>query len=495
MRFKPVTGAALLALAVAGPALAQTAPTSPGQGDVSVTIYSDMALVEDVRTVNLPAGTTRQEFPDVSAMIRPETATLSGDGIEIAEQNFDFDLLSPEKLMQKAEGQTITIVRKDPVTGVAKPELAKVLAVNGGVVMETGGKIEVLRDDGSPTRVIFDRIPPNLRARPTLSVTLDSARAGSRPLTLSYLSGGLGWKADYVGMFDERKGLLNLQGWVTLTNTSGTAFRNADVTLAAGDVLKLTEQEEQRQRRANMARAGNETDSNDKVGDLHLYKIDARTTIATNQKKQVSFLDAEGITAKRSYRFMCGWMCRARDPISALSVLEFNSGKKGGLGQALPAGVVRVYMRDDKGKARFVGESKIDHTPAGSDVEMITGFAFDVKVQSSIEKREKSTEAEWQKTAEYRVFKNGGVEPVTTVSTYSSRDFWRTTMRYTLTNARSQPVTVDVWQDDLNGWNEGTRVLKESMPGTQDGADRRKWQVPVPAGGKAELTVTYLSTF
>lgn len=490
----------LLAATSSGAGLAQTAAPSisSGQGDVSVTIYSDMALVEDVRTVNVPAGTSKQEFPDVSASIRPETVTLTGDGIEIAEQNFDYDLLSPAKLMEKAEGQTITIVRKDPITGVAKPEQVKVLAVNGGVVMESDGKIEVLRDDGTPTRVIFDRIPPNLRARPTLSVTLDSIKAGPRPLTLSYLSSGLGWKADYVGMFDEKKGQLSLQGWVTLTNSTGTAFRDAKMTLAAGDVLKLNQRATASQERANGSgyRAGSETSDEDKVGDLYLYNIDGRTTIATNQKKQVSFLDAPAIAARRGYAFQCGWMCRTDEAISATSLLKFNTGKKGGLGNALPAGVVRVYMRDDTGKARFVGESRIVHTPAGSDIDMATGFAFDVKVLPVIEKREKSTESVWTSTQEMRVYKQGGQEILKTVTNnYSTREYWKTTMRYTVTNAKAQPVVVEVTQNGLQGWSQGTRLLDESIKGEQIDAEKRKWLVPVPAGGSTDLIVTFLSTY
>lgn len=490
-------GAIAAVAAIPGQAQNASPTVSPAQGAVSVTIYSDMALVEDVRTVKLPAGTSKQEFPDVSAMIRPETVTLTGEGIEIAEQNFDYDLLSPAKLMEKAEGQTITIIRKDPITGVARPEQVKVLAVNGGVVMETGGKIEVLRDDGSPTRVIFDRIPPNLRSRPTLSVTLDSTHAGPRPLTLSYLSGGLGWKADYVGMFDEKKGQLSLQGWVTLTNSTGTTFRDAKMTLAAGDVLKLNQRATANQERANGGyRAGSEISDEDKVGDLYLYNIDGNTTIATNQKKQVSFLDAPAIAARRGYAFQCNWMCRSDEAISVTSLLKFNTGKKGGLGNALPAGVVRVYMRDDTGKARFVGESRIDHTPAGSDIDMATGFAFDVKVLPVVEKREKSTEGKWVETKEMRVYKQGGEEILKTVTnTYQQHDYWKTTMRYTVTNAKAKPVVVEVTQNGLQGWSQGTRLLDESIKGEQVDAEKRKWQVPVPAGGSTDLIVTYLSTY
>jgi hypothetical protein len=156
---------------------------------VAVTIYNnDLALVQDSRQLNLPARRSRQEFPDVSAQIRPETVTLSGEGIEVVEQNFDFDLLSPQALMQKAVGETITVVRTNPATGAEIRERAKVLAVNGGVILQIGDRIEVLRDDGLPVRVVFDTVPENLRARPTLSVTMDAARAGTRPVTLSYLT-------------------------------------------------------------------------------------------------------------------------------------------------------------------------------------------------------------------------------------------------------------------------------------------------------------------
>src|SRR3954468_24283030 len=172
------------------------APSHTAQGDVAITIYNeDRALVQDRRELALPAGRSRQEVPDVSAQIRPETVTLNGDGLGIVEQNFDFDLLTPAAMMQKAVGETVTLVRINPANGAETRERARILAANGGVVMQIGDRIEVLRDDGLPTRVIFDRVPPSLRARPTLSVTLDSDGAGRRPVTLTYLTPGLGWAA------------------------------------------------------------------------------------------------------------------------------------------------------------------------------------------------------------------------------------------------------------------------------------------------------------
>ncbi len=207
-----------LALLLAAPANAQQVEEGPGGPDrVSLTVYNqNIALVEDVRNLNVPAGRSRQEFPGVSASIRPETVGLSGRGLSVVEQNFDYDLLTPGKLMESAVGNEIGIVRTNPGSGAQTTERARVLAANQGVVLQIGDRIEVLRDDGVPTRVIFDQVPQNLRPRPTLSVTLDAQGAGRRETTLSYLTSGLTWKADYVARFDEKAGKLDLTGWVTL---------------------------------------------------------------------------------------------------------------------------------------------------------------------------------------------------------------------------------------------------------------------------------------
>src|SRR5580658_7652598 len=202
---------------------------------VSVTIYNDdLALVQDRRDIDIKGGRQRIEFENVSAQIRPETASLAAADISIVEQNFDFDLLTPAKLMEKAVGQEVTIVRVNPATGAETREQALVLATNRGVVLKIGQRIEVLRDDGMPARVIFDKVPDNLRAHPTLSVTVNGAHSGSVPATLSYLTPGLGWRADYVALFDEASSKIDVQGWITLTNSSGTTYDNAKTLLVAG---------------------------------------------------------------------------------------------------------------------------------------------------------------------------------------------------------------------------------------------------------------------
>ncbi|HZF93424.1 MAG TPA: DUF4139 domain-containing protein [Allosphingosinicella sp.] len=468
------------AAAVALPAFAQSQPpsappsqgkaqlpseTQTAQGEVAVTIYNnDLGLVQDRRTIALPAGRTRQEFPDVSAQIRAETVSVAADGIEIVEQNFDYDLLSPQALMTAAVGETITLVRTNPGTGAELRERARVLAVNGGVVLQIGERIEVLRDDGLPVRVIFDRVPANLRARPTLSVTMESARAGARPVTLSYLTPGLGWRADYVTLFDEAAGRIDVQGWITLSNTTGTTFSNANTMLVAGAVGQGQDANRRRgypddEDPAALRRAGTETSARERLGDFYLYPLAERTTIANRQTKQVSFLDVSGAPAERGYEFRNGWLGTAEQARSASTVLRFSSSRDQGLGDALPAGIVRVYQRDARGNPQFVGESRIGHTPMGSSLGLVTGEAFDVKVHPVVEKRERLT---------------GGR--------------YRTTMRYTLTNARPAPVTVDLVQSGLSG---DTRIAEESQRSERRSAEEAVWRVAVPANGEQVVTVTF----
>ncbi|WP_309602139.1 DUF4139 domain-containing protein [Sphingomonas sp.] len=462
-----------LGLIVAAPLAAQIqpvlpSPTKTAQGDVAVTIYNDgRALIQDRRQLNLPGGRSKQDFPDVSAQIRPETVTLTGAGIGIVEQNFDFDLLTPSALMQKAVGETVTIVRVNPATGVEFRERARILAANGGVVMQIGERIEVLRDDGLPTRVIFDRVPAQLRARPTLSVTLEAARGGSQAVTLNYLSNGLGWSADYVALFDEANGQMDVQGWITLNNQSGTPYINARTLLVAGAVANAAQPRYSRYvpppPPGGMVQAGTETAGRERLGGFYLYPLPERTTIADKQTKQVSFLDVHGAPANRGYEFRNGWLGSSEQPLSASSVLRFSSSRSGGLGDALPAGTVRVYQRDARGNPQFVGERAIGHTPMGSSLSLATGEAFDVKVRSTVEERTRVNDSRW-----------------------------KTRMRYTLTNAGPKPVTVDLVQDGL--WGD-TRIAEESMKSERRDADQAVWRVVVPANGEAAVTATFDTRF
>jgi hypothetical protein len=438
--------------------------------DLSVTIYADdLALVQDHRTIDLNGGKQRLEFQNVSARIRSETVALAARDLTILEQNFDYDLLTPAKLMEKAIGHTITVVRTNPGTGAETREQAQVLATNGGVVLKIGDHIEVLRDDGLPARVIFDKVPENLRARPTLSITVNGAHSGSVPATLSYLTPGLGWRADYVALFDEATAKIDVQGWVTLTNTSGTTYDNARTLLVAGAPRQadggggFNPRWPVRQPRPTLAQAGTESGSRERLGDYYLYPLAERTTIANLQTKQVSFLDVHGVPAEHGYEFRNAWMATSNTALSAQAVYRFSTSAHAGLGDQLPAGILRFYMRDKRGDPQFIGESRIDHTPMGSVLSLSTGDAFDVKVQPTVEKRTRLGFAHWQ-----------------------------TDMRYVLTNAMPKPVTVSVLQDGL--WGD-TSIKAESQKSTRRNAEEAEWAVTVPANGTVTLTATFETQF
>ena len=451
-------GAIVIAGAATLPAAAQDGAPGHAQGDVAVTIYNNgQSLVQDERQLRIASGRNRIEFPDVSARIRPETVTLSGPGLSIVEQNFDFDLLTPDKLMDKAVGQSVTLVRTNPATGAERSERAKVLAANGGIVLQIGDRIEVLRDDGLPVRTVFDRLPPNLRARPTLSVTVDAANAATVPTRLSYLTPNLGWTADYVALFDAAKGAMDIQGWVTLTNSTGTTFHNARTLLVAGNPAGGGGSFRQLGR--GMDSAGTESNERERLGDYYLYPLAERTTIANAQQKQVSFLDVKGAPARSTYEYVNRWLGASNDPVSTSSVLRFSTSRQGGLGDQLPAGTIRGYMRDARGDPQFIGENRIDHTPMGSAMSLRTGDAFDVKVQTTVVSRTRRGDSRWI-----------------------------TKMKYVVSNARPEAVTVLLAQDGLYG---DVRISDESLKGERVSADRVEWQVPVPANGKTDVTVTF----
>jgi hypothetical protein len=441
------------------------APAGAADRTLSVTIYAgDLALVQDRRDIEIKGGRQRIEFEDVSAQIRPETASLTAADLSIVEQNFDFDLLTPAKLMEKAVGHDVTIVRVNPATGAETREQAQVLATNGGVVLKIGQRIEVLRDDGLPVRVIFDKVPDNLRARPTLSVTVIGGHAGTRPATLSYLTPGLGWKADYVALYNEADSKIDVQGWITLTNSSGVTYDNAQTLLVAGSPAQAeggarANYYRAPQSRPTLQQAGTESGSRERLGDYYLYPLAERTTIANLQTKQVSFLDVHGVPAEHGYEYRNHWLGTTETPQSAKSIYAFSTSAHAGLGDQLPAGILRFYMRDKRGDPQFIGESRIDHTPMGSTLSLATGDAFDVKVRATVDKRTRVNALEWQSE-----------------------------MRYELTNALPRPVTVRLLQEGL--WGDA-RITAESIKSTRRSAEVAEWAVTVPANGKASVTASF----
>jgi hypothetical protein len=430
--------------------------------EVAVAIYNDsLALIKEVRRLDLDRGINDVALRDVSAKMRPETASLRavlGAPLRLIEQNFDFDLLTPQKLLDKYVGQSVTVIRTNPATGAETREAAQVLATNGGTVLKFADRIET----GVPGRLTFNSIPANLRERPTLVVKLDSASAGKQTAELSYLSGGLSWKADYVAELAGDEATLDLAGWVTLTNQSGTAYENAKLQLVAGDVNRVRQDFAPKGVAVAMAAPMAREMAREEVFDYHLYSLGRATNILDNQTKQVALLSAANVPVRKEYLLAGeGWYYQSqasdlgrKQKIAVF--LEFDNAG-GDLGKPLPKGVVRVYKKDSKGNAIFIGEDAIDHTAKNDRVRLKMGNAFDVTA-----------------TRKQTNFKqvSGRPNPV-----------FETAWRVELNNAKEQPVTIKVVEPMPGDWE----ITSASQPHDKGDAHSAVWQVQVPAGGKRVL--------
>lgn len=444
--------------------------TLEDQKEVAVTIYNeDLALVRDQRQLFLPYGPVDLALREVSARIRPETALLRTlthpGGLNILEQNFDFDLLTPVKLLEKYVGKEVQLVRTHPETGEDSYETAQVLAANDGVVLKIGNRIET----GVPGRLVFPDVPATLRDRPTLVVSLGNKKAGDQTTELTYLTGGLGWQADYVAELSLDDASLDLSGWVTLTNQSGTTYRNALLQLVAGDVNQVREEMLLRGdmvMAASMVREAAPKMSEESLFEYHLYTLQRPTTIRDNQTKQVSLLNAAVVPVNKEFRLQGSpyyYQGQHRDLGQKLKVgvfVEFNNRKKDNLGMPLPKGIVRVYKQDKSGRPQFVGEDRIDHTPENETVRLKLGDAFDVTAD--------------RKQSDFR--KLGGD------SRYN--DHFESAYEITLKNAKDEEVTVTVAEPVPGDW----QMLSESHKHIKAAADTALWKITVPAKGETVLT-------
>lgn len=444
--------------------------TLEDQQEVAVTIYNeDLALVRDQRKVDLPRGNVDLALREVSARIRPETALLRSltrpGGLTILEQNFDFDLLTPGKLLEKYVGKEVKLVRTHPQTGEESFETARVLAANDGVVLKIADRIET----GVPGRLVFPDVPENLRDRPTLVISLDNAQAGPQTTELSYLTAGLGWRADYVAELNQADTELDLSGWVTLTNQSGTTYHNVLLQLVAGDVNRVRDEMNYRRdvmMEATMAKAAAPQMSEESLFEYHLYTLQRPTTIRDNQTKQVSLLNAAGVSVNKEFRLQGNpyyYRAQQGDLGQKLKIgvfVEFNNRKQQKLGLPLPKGIVRVYKQDKQGRPQFVGEDRIDHTPENETVRLKLGDAFDVTAD--------------RKQIDFRKLGGDSSHNYRFESAYEIR----------LKNAKDEEVVVTVAEPVPGDW----RVLSESHKHVKASSDTALWKIAVPAKGESVLT-------
>ncbi|MFZ6642582.1 DUF4139 domain-containing protein [Undibacterium sp. TC4M20W] len=466
--------ASLLLLSLAGTVYAETEEqrsTLADQKEVAVTIYNEnLALIKDQRKLPLKRGASALAFRDVSAKMRAETALLrslsSPGSLSVVEQNFNFDLLTPQKLLEKYVGRNVNIIRTNPATGAETTESATVLSANNGVVLKIGDRIET----GLPGRIIYPDVPANLRDRPTLVMALDNNGAQQQDVELSYLTGGLSWKADYVVELNAADDKLDILGWVTLGNTSGTTYRNAKLQLVAGDVHQVLQKVEitgssVRRLDAPQPMMAKKAMAEESLFEYHLYTLDRPTTIAENQTKQVALLSASGVPARKElllagsdYYYQSSYGDLGQKMKIGVFV-EFDNKEASQLGMPLPKGVVRVYKKDGAGNAQFIGEDNVDHTPKNEKVRLKLGEAFDVTAD--------------KKQTDFKKLAASGKYNYVSESAYE----------LVLKNAKKEAVIVTVQEPMPGDW----QVLSSSHPYTKSASNTAVWKISVPAEGNTKL--------
>ncbi len=438
--------------------------TSADRKEVDITVYNqDLGLVREVRNVDLGTGQVSLDFQDVASRIQPATVhikSLTNPGaLDVLEQNYRYDLLSPQKLLEKYVGKRIRIYRWDEKRGRELGYDADLLSVaNGQPVVRVNGEVTY----GFPGRFAFPKVPDNLIAKPTLVWKLDSRQPRQR-VEASYLTGGINWHADYVlviGKDDTRGGLT---GWVTLDNRSGASYKNAHLKLVAGDVNRVETGMDELEDRTVDTAAKDDRDGFREEGffEYHLYTLSHPTDVLDNEQKQVTLLSAEGIHVDKKLIFygqQYWYRGRYGQVMSNQKVgvyLDIKNSKQNHMGMPLPKGTVRVYKADSAGQKEFIGEDSIDHTPRDEKLRIKMGEAFNVVGERK--------QTDWN-----------------TLGVCASESAWQIELR----NHKDSAVTVQDFEPIGGEWT----IVSSSHPAHKEDAHTFTFRVLVPANGKTKIT-------
>ena len=470
---KPATLGLLLGAAatVAAVAASDAVPTQAGrsgatvsqdsQKEVAITIYNgNLGLVKDIREVSLPEGTREVKFMDVAGQIDPTTVHLKSltepQALRVLEQNYEYDLLNPQKLMDRYVGKRVKLMSTD-----GSLVDAVLMSNNGGPIYQINGQVHV----GHPGRLILPDVPGGLIAKPTLVWLMQNGVTGPQRVEASYLTKGITWEADYVMVLDAADAGGDLSGWVTIDNRSGATYGNAVLKLVAGDVHRAArgaQLHESMRVLASRADAPAPSFKEESFFEYHLYSLQGRTTIKDNQTKQISLLDVPDIPMKKELRYFGSsgyYRSRYGTPLSNQKVsvfLEIANTEANHLGLPLPKGTIRVYKADRDGGLQFIGEDTIDHTPKDEKVKIKMGEAFDVVGER--------TQKSWRKI---------------------SSDVYETEWEIQLRNHKREAVQVTIIEPVPGDWE----VLKTSHPYEKVEAHTLRYKVDVPGDGKT--TVSY----
>ncbi len=474
-----LAGLLLAASFAAVPLAAQSAPSpaevscqSKGRVSLAVTIYnSNFALVSETRRVQLPAGAVRLAFEGVPGSIEPSTVHLAPTpGIDVLDQSYEYDLLSPGRLLEKFLGKTMTLVFRGQGIGrgqengtTRETDVQAVLLSTNGPVWKIGNQIVT---GIQPSGYRFPELPGGLYSRPTLVWSLRNARAGERTLEVSYLADQMTWEASYVLDLTRNGQKGSLDGWVTLKNNSGASFENAALSLVAGEVHRATAPGPRPMMLQSLAGvaggAAARQFTQQGAGEYHLYQLNRRIDLRSNESKQISLLAAPAVPVAKTYvvegqsqifRMRLPQGAPTPEPVNVC--LSFRNDAAAGLNKPLPAGIVRVYQPDSEGNPIFLGEDRIDHTPKDETARLNIGSAFDITAR--------------RRQTDFRVI---------------SQRVRESAFEIELQNHKAKPVTVEVREPVGGSWE----LIGSNFPAKKPNAFTLEFDVPVPAGGSATLT-------
>ncbi len=456
-----------------------TAAAAQG-GKTMLTVYNqDLALVRQVRTIPIQKGVFPFRFEDVTAKIDPTSVsleTLSGPPLSILEQNYAYDLVNDQKVLEKSIGEPITFFER--VGDTEKSLSGTLLSVSGNrAVIRTGEGIYI----GAPSRYLLEKLPPGLILKPTLVWLLRGERAGDQRVALSYLTAGLSWQANYVLLLAKDEKQVGFTGWVTLNNQSGIGFEDATLKLMAGDVHRVKKAQPPRPMLMRAEAAPSSQQFEEKgLFEYHLYTLQRPATVANNETKQIQLISAPEVPVTKSYVYdganlsgYTGWYYGSREnrdlgvPSNkkVAVYLGFDNRPSSGLGIPLPQGTVRVFQNDSDGSAQFIGEDSIDHTPKDEHLRIQLGDAFDIVGE--------------RKQTDFKVVVPGHVVDES--------------FAITLRNHKKEGVTVRV-VEVLYRWSNW-EITKESMSHEKVDSQTVVFPVKVPADGESRLTYTVRYTW
>jgi len=438
------------------------------QQNMAITIYnSNLGLVKDQRIMKLTPGIQEVKFMDVAGKIDPTTVHIKSlieeQSLSVLEQNYEYDLLSPQKLLEKYVGQRVQLALVNPETKKEEIVDATLLSTQGGNIFRIGDKISI----GHPGRILLPRIPENLIAQPTLVWLLENKLAKPQKVEVSYLTSGINWKADYIAVLNPADTRTDLTGWVTIDNRSGAAYPNAQLKLVAGDIHRAPEERAlERPMAKAAAREARPQFKEEAFFEYHLYTLDRRTTLKDNQTKQMTLLQADQVPVRKLFIFsgVSRFYFARYDPKGAPQkvgvFLELENTEKNHLGIPLPKGTIRVYKEDREGSLQFIGEDRIDHTPKDEKFKIKIGEAFDVVG-----------------------------ERIQTDYKHLGRNLYEVAFQVTLRNHKSEDIRVWVEEPIPGDWE----MLSNTHSYVKLQANLVRFEVPVPQG--QEIQVRYKIRF